>query len=76
MLEVKSKNGNADILIMDGSDKEIIGDIGAITQKVLLTIANSGAVSPEEVFMRYGILARQLVDYIDTTVKRVDELGK
>lgn len=76
MLHTKSENGNVDIIKMDGTEKRIIMDVGAIAHKTLLTMANKGANTAEEVFMRYGALARQLIDFIDTTVERVDEIGQ
>ena len=76
MLEIKSSEGTVDILQMDGTEKRIVSDIGAAAHKTLLLIANQGAKSGQEVYLRYGMLARELVDYIDTTVSRIDELGK
>lgn len=76
MLEVKANNGTVEILTIKGSEDRIIGDIGTIAHKVMLLIANQDSTTPEEVYLRYGILARQLVEYIDTTVKRIDEIGK
>lgn len=76
MLHIKSENGNVDIFEMDGTEKSIIADIGATAHKTLLTLANQEAKTEEEVFIRYGALARQLVDYIDITVNLVDETGK
>ena len=42
----------------------------------MLLIANDGAKSADEVYIKYGMLARELVDYIENTVHRIDELGK
>lgn len=75
MLEIKSVDGNVDVFAMEGTEERIVSDVGAVAHKVLLLIANSGAKSAEEVYIRYGALARQLVDYIDTTVNRIDELN-
>lgn len=75
MLEIKSSNGTVDILQMDGTETRIIADIGAVAHKTLLLIANNNAKSAEEVYVRYGILARELVEYIEETVRRVDEIG-
>lgn len=76
MLEIKSNNGTVDIIKMDGTEKRIVSDIGVIAHKVLLLIANQGATTAEDVYIKYGALSRQLVDYIETTVKRVDEIGR
>lgn len=76
MLEVKSNSGTVDILQMDGTEDRLVGDIGAAAHKTLLLIANDHAKSAEEVYVRYGVLARKLVDYIEETVNRIDELGK
>lgn len=73
MLNIKSENGTVDILQMDGTEKRIVADIGAATHKTLLRIANNSK-SKEEVFIKYGALVRELVDYLEETVKRVDEL--
>ena len=75
MLNVKSNKGIVEVHEMDGTEKEVVGNIGAIAHKVMLLIANQGAKSKEEVFFKYGLLARQLVEYIETTVNRIDELG-
>lgn len=75
MVEIKSKDGEVEIIQLEGSEERIVADVGVIAHKVLLTSANTGSKSTEEVYIRYGILARQLVDYIDKTVFRVDELG-
>lgn len=74
MIKVKSKDGKVDILEMRGTEKSIVADIGAAAQKILLLIANNSN-SKEEVFLKYGILVRKLVDYLEETVKRVDEIG-
>ena len=74
MLSVKSENGNVDILEIKGTESKIVSDIGAVAHKTLLLIANDSK-SKEEVFIKYGLLVRELVDYLEETVKRVDELG-
>lgn len=74
MLNIKSENGTVDILQMDGTEKRIVADIGAAAHKTLLLIANNSK-SKEGVFIKYGALVRELVDYLEETVKRVDELG-
>lgn len=74
MLKIKSVNGKVDILEMDGTGERIVSDIGAAAHKTLLLIANQEAKSKEEVYIKYGILARQLVDYIDISVNKIDEL--
>ena len=76
MLNVKSNDGTVEIHEMYGTEKTLIENIGAIAHKVMLLIANQGAKSKEQVFFKYGILARQLVEYIETTVKRIDEVGQ
>ena len=75
MVEVKSYNGTVDIMRMDGTQEEIVCDIGAAAHKILILVANDHAKSAQEVYIRYGVLARQLVDYIDKTVERIEELG-
>lgn len=74
MLKIESNEGTVDIYEMEGTEERIIGDLGAATHKTLLLIANDSK-SADEVFLKYGILVRQLVDYLEETVKRVDELG-
>lgn len=74
MLEVKSNDGIVEVHEMNGTEERVVNDIGAIAHKVMLLIANQGAQTKEDVYLKYGLLARQLVDYIDTTVKRIDEL--
>lgn len=76
MLNVKSNDGVVEIHEMDGTEKTLIDNIGAIAHKVMLLIANQGAKTKEQVFFKYGLLARQLVEYIETTVQRIDELGQ
>lgn len=75
MVKVESNNGEVNLLEIEGTEKRIIGDIGALAHKILLTLANTGAKSKEELFLKYGILARQLVNYIEETVKRVEEIA-
>lgn len=76
MLDVKATDGQVDIMQMDGTEKRLVCDIGTIAHKVMLLIANDGAKSADEVYIKYGMLARELVDYIENTVHRIDELGK
>lgn len=76
MLNVKSNDGEVTIVKMEGTEERVVNDVGAIAHKTLLMLANSRSKSAEEVFFRYGILARQLTDYIETTMHRVDELDK
>lgn len=75
MVEVISDQGIVEIHQLDGEEKIIVADIGAIANKVLLLAANEGSKSKEEVYVRYGVLARQLVNYIDKTVNDIDKLG-
>lgn len=42
----------------------------------MLLIANDGAKSAEEVYLKYGMLVRELVDYMEITVQRVNEMRK
>ena len=73
MLHIKSENGDVEIKSMDGTEKRIIGDLGAAAHKTLLLIANNSK-SKEEVFLKYGLLVRELVDYLEETVRRVEEI--
>lgn len=61
---------------MEGTEKRLVSDIGAIAHKTMLLIANDGAKSAEEVYLKYGMLARELVDYMEMTVQRVNEIGE
>lgn len=74
MIHLKSENGVVEIFDMEGAEKRIVADTGAAAHKVLLLIANNSK-SKEEVCMKYGILVRELVDYLEETVRRVDEIG-
>jgi len=74
MLEVKSKDGIVEVHEMNGKEEIVVYDIGAIAHKVMMLIANKGAKTKEEFYLKYEILARKLVDYIETTIKRIDEL--
>ena len=74
MIKVKSNDGTVDILEMKGTEKRIVNDVGAAAHKTLLLIANNRKTK-EEVFIKYGILVRKLVDYLEETVKRIDEIG-
>ena len=74
MLHIKSEDGIVEIFDMEGTEKRIGSDIGATAHKALLLIANNSK-SKEEVFLKYGILVRELVDYLEETVKRVEEIG-
>lgn len=51
MLHIKSENGDVEIKSMDGTEKRIIGDLGAAAHKTLLLIANNSK-SKEEVFLK------------------------
>lgn len=75
MLSVESKDGQVSIKRMEGTEDRLVSDIGVIAHKTMLLIANDGAKSADEVHLKYGILAKELVDYIETTVHRIDELG-
>lgn len=61
---------------MEGTEKRIVSDIGEIAHKTMLLIANDGAKSAEEVYLKYGMLVRELVDYMEITVQRVNEMRK
>lgn len=74
MLKVQSNNGEVDIFEMDGTVDELISNLGSTAHKVMLLMANDGAKSKENVYFKYGLYARKLVDYIDTTVQRIDEI--
>lgn len=76
MLNVEAQDGSVKIKKMEGTEKRIVSDIGAIAHKTMLLIANDGAKSAEEVYLKYGMLARELVDYMEMTVQRVNEMGK
>ena len=76
MLNVDAKDGSVKIRKMEGTEKRLVSDIGSIAHKTMLLIANDGAKSADEVYLKYGMLARELVDYIETTVQRVNEIGK
>lgn len=76
MLSVETKDGQVSITKMEGTENRLIYDIGAIAHKTMLLIANDGAKSAGEVYLKYGILARELVNYIEVTVHRVNELKK
>lgn len=74
MLKVQSNNGKVDIFGMDGTVDELISNLGSTAHKVMLLMANDGSKSKEEVYFKYGLFAKQLVDYISTTVQRIDEI--
>lgn len=76
MLSVEAQDGSVEIRKMEGTEKRLVSDIGSIAHKTMLLIANDGAKSADEVYLKYGTLARALVDYIETTVQRVNEMGK
>lgn len=74
MLNLKSCDGTVDIYEMERTEERIVSDLGAAAHKTLLLIANDSK-SKEEVFIKYGMLVRELVDYLEETVQRVDEIG-
>ena len=76
MLSVEAQDGSVKIKKMEGTEKRLVSDIGVIAHKTMLLIANDGAKSAEEVYLKYGMLARELVDYMEMTVQRVNEMGK
>ena len=73
MLNVDAKDGSVKIRRMEGTEKRLVADIGSIAHKTMLLIANDGAESADEVYLKYGTLARELVNYIETTVQRVNQ---
>jgi hypothetical protein len=74
MLNVDAKDGSVKIRRMEGTEKRLVADIGSIAHKTMLLIANDGAESADEVYLKYGTLAHELVNYIETTVQRVNEI--
>ena len=58
MLEVKSHDGIVEVREMSGAEERLVHDIGAIANKVMLLIANQGAKTKEDVYLKYGLLAR------------------
>ncbi len=75
MFKIQSNNGEVNVYEMDGTVNELISNLGSAAHKVMLLMANDGAKSREEVYFKYGLFAKQLVDYISTTVQRIDEMG-
>lgn len=75
MLDVTAENGEVSITKMEGEEDTLISDIGSIACKAMLLSANDDATSAEEVFARYGMLARKLTAFIDLSVQRVNEMG-
>lgn len=73
MLNLKSHDGTVDIYEMEGTSERIVSDLGAATHKTLLLIANDSK-SKEEVFIKYGTLVRELVDYLKETVRKIDDV--
>lgn len=76
MIKISSSGGDVDILEMEGSVNEIIADLGATVHLVMTLIANTGAKSATDVYIKYGLLARQLTSYIEQTVNHIDEIEK
>ena len=74
MIKAKSKDGEVEIYDLKGSEDRIVCDIGVLIHKILLLTANAGAKTKEEVYVRYGFLVRKVVDYLEITVKRIDEM--
>lgn len=73
MLNLKSYDGTVDIYEMEGTSERIVSDLGAAAHKTLLLMANNSK-SAEEVFIKYGTLVRELVDYLEETIRKVDEI--
>ena len=76
MLNVKSNDGSVRVTEMAGTEDLVIADLGAIANYVMLSMANAGAKFKDEVCLHYGCLARKLVDYIELSVRRIDEIDK
>ena len=76
MLNTIANNGEVKIYELEGTEKEIIGDLGATCLKTLLHLANDGSTSKEEVLLKYGKLARELVQFIDNTIEKIDDTLK
>lgn len=74
MLSADAKDDVVTIKKMEGAEERLICDIGMIAHKTMLIIASNGAKSAEEVFLRYGVLARKLTNYIEMTVQRISEM--
>lgn len=69
MLSVDSYDGNIDIKEMSGSGEiEIIDDLSIIVQSVLLTLSNMNVSSKEEAMLKYGTMARFLVNDIEDSL--------
>lgn len=75
MVCVLSDSGQAEVLALEGNAERITADVGAAAHKVLLTAANTGAKSAEEVIANYKIFAQGLISYIETTIEKADETG-
>lgn len=77
MLSVEAQDGSVEIRKMEGIQRK--GQFliqGKFAHKTMLLIANDGAKSAEEVYLKYGMLVRELVDYMEITVQRVNEMRK
>ena len=74
MVVAKADSGQAQIYQLSGTTTDIVGDVGTIAHNSILMMATDGARSKEEVCIRYGAIARMLVDFIEHTVLHIDEM--
>ena len=76
MIAIKCNEGEVIISELSGDENRIVAEIAAVTNKVLLTTANTNATSAEEVYEHYGRLTKQMIEIIEASARRLNVLIK
>ncbi len=69
MIKVMNQNRDTDIYRLDGTEDEIIAEIGEIAHNELLNIATANSSSSEERCYEYKDLSKRLINYIEDTIE-------
>lgn len=69
MIKVMKQNRDTDIYMLDGTEDEIIAEIGEIAHNELLNIATVNSCSSEERYYEYKDLSKRLINHIEATIE-------
>ena len=69
MVDIKSDGGVVEIRTMEGTQENIVRDLGTACAKTLVQVATNGAKTKEEALHRNEQLIRQLVEFLNKSLE-------
>ncbi|WP_097006743.1 hypothetical protein [Lacrimispora amygdalina] len=70
--KVMKKNRHTDVYSLDGTEDEIIAEIGENAYNELLNIATANSSSAKERYDNYKDLSKRLISYIEATIGKLN----